>query len=102
MTAVWITIVSLALATALLKLLGPLLLGGRDLPAAGLSVIELLAAALLAALIVVETFANGRALTLDARALGVGFAVLALICRAPLMVAVIGAALVAALARALF
>ena len=101
MTAVWVTIVALALGTAVLKLAGPLLLGGRPLPAGAMSVIELLASALLAALVVVETFGKGRALTLDARAPGVAFAALALSRRAPVIVVVIGAAAVAAVARAL-
>ena len=101
MSGVWLTIVSLAVATAALKLVGPLLLGGRALPAEAMSIIELLASALLAALVVVETFGNGRSLTLDARALGVAFAALALARRAPLTVAVVGAAVVTALARAL-
>jgi hypothetical protein len=101
-TAVWVTIVSLALATAGLKLAGPLVLGGRPLPVGALRIIELLASALLAALVVVETFGKGRSLALDARALGVAFAAIALARRAPLMVAVIGAAAVAALARAIF
>lgn len=102
MTAVWVTIASLALATAALKLAGPLLLGGRPLPAAAMSVVELLASALLAALVVVETFGKGRALTVDARALGVAFAAVALARRAPVIVAVLGAAVVAAAARAIF
>lgn len=101
MSGVWITIGALALGTAVLKLAGPLLLGGRPLPPMVMRVIELLAPALLAALIVVETFGKGRALTIDARVLGVAFAVVALIRRAPLMVAVLGAAVVTALARAL-
>ncbi len=101
MSGVWVTIISLAVATAVLKLFGPLLLGGRALPAVAMGIIELLAAALLAALVVVETFGNGRSLTLDARALGVVFAALALARRAPVMVAVVGAAVVTALARAL-
>ena len=101
MTGVWITIMSLAVATAVLKLLGPLLLGGRPLPASAMSIIELMASALLAALVVVETFGNGRSLTLDARALGVAFAAVALLKRAPITVAVIGAAVVTALARAI-
>jgi len=99
-SAIWVTIVSLALATAVLKLAGPLLLGGRTLPAAAMGIIELLASALLAALVVVETFGNGRSLTLDARALGVAFAALALARRVPVIVAVMGAAAVTALARA--
>jgi branched chain amino acid efflux pump len=100
-TAVWITIGALALATAGLKLAGPLLLGGRGLPLTAMNIIELLASALLAALVVVETFGNGRSLTLDARALGVAFAAIAVVRRAPMTVAVIGAAVVAAAARAL-
>jgi hypothetical protein len=100
-SAIWVTIIALALATAALKLAGPLLLGGRDLPGAAIGVIELLASALLAALVVVETFGKGRSLTLDARALGVAFAAVVLARRAPMIVAVIGAAVVTALARAL-
>ena len=101
MSAIWVTIITLALATAALKLAGPLLLGGRGLPAGAMAVIELLASALLAALVVVETFGNGRSLTLDARALGVAFAAVALARRAPVIVAVVGAAVVTALARAI-
>jgi len=100
-SAVWLTIVALALGTAALKLVGPLLLGGRSLPAQAIGVVELLASALLAALVVVETFGHGRSLTVDARALGVGFAAVALLLRAPVTVAVLGAAVVAALARAI-
>jgi hypothetical protein len=50
----------------------------------------------------VETFGKGHSLTLDARAPGVVFAAVALMCRAPVIVAVVGAAAVTALARALF
>ncbi len=98
---IWVTVISLALATAALKLAGPLSLGGRTLPAGAMSIIELLASALLAALVVVETFGKGHSLTLDARALGVAFAAIALLRRASMTVAVLGAAIVAALARAL-
>jgi hypothetical protein len=101
LTAIWVTIAALAVATAGLKLAGPMLLGGRALPAGAMGVIELLASALLAALVVVETFGKGRSLTLDARALGVLFAAAALARRASLTVAVLGAAVVAAVARAI-
>jgi hypothetical protein len=63
-TAVWVTIAVLAFATAGLKLVGPLVLGGRPLPASAMSTIGLLASALLAALVVVETFGKGRSLSL--------------------------------------
>jgi len=101
-TGPWLMIVSLAVATAALKLVGPLLLGGRPLPPSAMAIIELLASALLAALVVVETFGKGRSLTLDARALGVLFAAVAVARRVPVIVAVVGAAVVTGLARALF
>jgi hypothetical protein len=102
LTGVWLMIVVLALATAVLKLVGPLLLGGRPLPSGAMAIVALLASALLAALVVVETFGKGRSLTLDARAVGVAFAALALARRVPVIVAVVGAAAVTALTRALF
>jgi hypothetical protein len=66
-----------------------------------MNVVELLASALLAALVVVETFGRGRSLTLDARALGLAFAAIALWRRAPMTVVVLGAAAVTAVARLL-
>lgn len=99
MTAIWITIAALALATAVLKLVGPLALGGKPLRAEAFAVVEMLASALLAALVVVETFGHGRSLTVDARVLGVAFAAVALWRRAPMTVVVVGAAAVTALAR---
>lgn len=102
MNTVWLTIGALALATAAMKLAGPLALGGRPLPANVMSVVELLASALLAALVVVETFGKGHSLTLDARALGVAFAAIALTRRAPMTIVVLGAAAVTAIARLLF
>jgi branched-subunit amino acid transport protein len=99
---VWLTIGALALATAAMKLAGPLALGGRPLPTNVMSVVELLASALLAALVVVETFGKGHSLTLDARALGVAFAAIALTRRAPMTIVVLGAAAVTAIARLLF
>lgn len=101
MTAVWVLIAALALATAALKLAGPLTLGGRPLPEWALQVVELLASALLAALVVVETFGMGRSLVLDARVLGAAFAALAVWRRAPMVVVVLGAAGVTAVARLL-
>lgn len=101
MTAVWAVIAALALATAALKLAGPLALGGRPLRPGLMNVVELLASALLAALVVVETFGKGRSLVLDARVLGAAFAVLAVWRRAPMIVVVLGAAAVTAIARLL-
>jgi Branched-chain amino acid transport protein (AzlD) len=100
-TGVWAMIAALAVATAALKVAGPLALGGRPLPPSLLNVVELLASALLAALVVVETFGNGRSLVLDARVLGAAFAAIAVWRRAPMIVVVVGAAAVTALARLL-
>jgi dihydrodipicolinate synthase/N-acetylneuraminate lyase len=66
-----------------------------------LNVVELLASALLAALVVVETFGNGHSLTLDARVLGAAFAAVAVWRRAPMIVVVLGAAAVTAVTRLL-
>ena len=99
MTSVWVVIAALALATAALKVAGPLALGGRPLPGRALDVVELLASALLAALVVVETLGNGGSLTVDARVLGAAFAALAVWRRAPMIVVVLGAAALTAVAR---
>ena len=57
--------------------------------------------ALLAALVVVQAFASGRSLQLDARAAGLAVAAVALACRAPFLVVVVLAALTAAAVRQL-
>ena len=102
MTKVWVTVGALALATALIKAAGPVVFGGRDLPPLAARVIPLLAPALLAALVVTETFGHRAAgLELDARAVGVGVAAVALALRAPLLAVMGGAALATALARML-
>jgi hypothetical protein len=96
-----VVIAALALATAALKLAGPLALGGRPLRPGAMNVVQLLASALLAALVVVETFGKGRSLVLDARVIGAAFAAVAVARRAPMIVVVLGAAAVTALARLL-
>jgi hypothetical protein len=63
-------------------------------------VTEMLPAALLASLVVLQTFSTGTHLALDARAAGLGVAVVALVLRAPFIVVVIAAAVSAALLRA--
>lgn len=80
-------------------------LAGLSLPERVLShptverVADLIPVALLAALVAVQVMADGATLTVDARALGLGFAILALLARMPFLVVVVGAAVVAALAR---
>jgi branched-subunit amino acid transport protein len=104
MSDTWTTILALAVVTAVIKASGPVTLGGRALPPVVLRVIALVAPSLLAALVVVETFAGAdQTLELDSRALGVAAAGLVLIRRRDAMLtAVVVAAATAALARAIF
>jgi uncharacterized membrane protein len=99
-TTLWVTVVAVALANATIKAAGPVLVGGRELPPRAVSVVALLAPALLAALVVSETFGEDRHLVLDERALGVAVAAIALALRAPVLVAVALAAATTALVRA--
>jgi branched-subunit amino acid transport protein len=96
-SALWVAIVAVTLANVAIKAAGPILAGGRELPPRVNAVIALLTPALLAALVVTETFGEDGHLVLDERALGVGVAAVALALRAPVLLAV--AALVTALAR---
>ena len=96
----WVTVLVACGLAYLLKLAGYLV------PAHWLSgprlsrITALLPVALLAGLVVVQTFATpDRGLTIDARAAGVVVAVVALILRAPFIVVVVLAAATAALLR---
>ena len=101
MNAAQATIVALVVATAGLKASGPVALGGRQLPPRALAVIALLAPAILAGLVVTETFASTHSsLVLDERAAGLVAAAVAIRLRASLPIVVIVAAVAAAAARA--
>ncbi|MGZ5417774.1 MAG: AzlD domain-containing protein [Nocardioides sp.] len=97
----WLAILVAAAGCYLLKL------GGLSVPSAVLEhpvverVADLLPVALLAALIAVQVFADGQALVVDARLVGLAVAVVALVLRAPFIVVVLAAALAAALVRML-
>lgn len=101
MTAAWITIAVLAAGTVAIKAAGPVALGRRTLPPLAGRVVGLLAPSLLAALVAVETVTTNGALVLDARAAGLAAAGGALALRRPAIVAVVAAAIVTALVRAL-
>jgi branched-subunit amino acid transport protein len=58
MTAVWLTILVLAVATFAIRAAGPVALGGRELPGRLIGVITLTAPALLAALVVTQTLTD--------------------------------------------
>jgi branched-subunit amino acid transport protein len=100
-SALWIAIVAVTLASAAFKAAGAILAGGRELPPRVNAVMALLTPALLAALVVTGTFGEGGHLTLDEKALGVAVAAVALALRAPVLLAVVLAALATALARLL-
>lgn len=96
----WVAVLVAALVSYLLKLSGYLV------PADVLDhpwverISPLLPVALLSALVVTQAFlSDDGGLTLDARAAGVGVAVLALVLRAPFLVVVLLAALTAGLLR---
>jgi len=89
--------------TAVTRAAGPVLFGGRDLHPRVRDVIALLAPALLAALVVVETIGapEGGAFEVDARILGVSAAGVVLWRGGSALPAVAVAALVTAVARAI-
>jgi branched-subunit amino acid transport protein len=96
----WIAIFATAAACFALKLAGwslpARLLEGERLQRAA----ALLPLALLAALVVVQTFGKGHSLALDARAAGLAAAGIAVLRRAPFIVVVVVAAATAAVVRA--
>lgn len=93
-------LVVLAVGTYFLKATGPVLAAGRQLPPAIRRLTTLLPAALLAALVANQTFASGSTLTIDARAIGVTAAAIAIGVRAPFGIVVLVGAMVTAAARA--
>lgn len=96
---IWAAVIAAGVGTYLLKL------AGMSLPSSVLDhpvakrIADLMPVALLSALVAVQVFSTDGGLTVDARAAGLGFAVVALVARAPFLVVVFGAALVAALIR---
>jgi hypothetical protein len=99
MSALWVALLVSAAGCYLLKL------AGLSVPDAVLEhplverVADLLPVALLAALVAVQVFADGQVLVVDARLVGLGVAVVALLLRAPFLVVVLLAAAAAALVR---
>ncbi len=96
----WIVILVASTIIYCLKAAAPMLLGDRRLPAWLTTLTTLMPAALLAALVAVSTLATGKHLQLDARAVGLGAAAIALWRKQGFIVVVIVAALATATARA--
>jgi branched-subunit amino acid transport protein len=98
-SAGWAAVLGVGVGTFALKAVGPVGVSGRSLPARLQSLLELIAPAILAALVVTETFGSGRALVADARLSGVAFGLVAIVLRAPLWVVVLAGAYGTALVR---
>jgi branched-subunit amino acid transport protein len=97
----WAAILVLAGGAYLFKAAGLLIFGGSDEGSLGIRIGRLLPPALLTALIAVSTFgaADGKGLTLDARAAGIAAAIVAVWRRAPFVVVIVVGAAVTALLR---
>jgi branched-subunit amino acid transport protein len=100
-SAAWTTVLVVGLATVAFKAAGPVLAGGRELPRGSGRVVDLLAPALLAALVATQAFASEQSLALDERAAGLVAGGVAMLLRAPLPVVVAVAAVTAATLRAI-
>jgi branched-subunit amino acid transport protein len=92
-------LVIMTIGTFALKSAGPLLLGERSLPARVQQVVDLLPAALLAALAIVSTVGDGQEIVIDARLVGLLVAGLALWRRAPFVVVILLASAATAITR---
>jgi branched-subunit amino acid transport protein len=94
----WTLVFVLAAGAFAFKVTGMVIIGDRTLPPMLERCLRLIPAALIAALVVKDTFSVGQHLQIDARVAGVGAAVVATWHKAPLLVVVvIGAAVTAAL-----
>jgi len=99
MSEAWIVVAIVGVATIASKAAGPVLVGRRELPPRLQACVELLAPVMLTALVVTQTFGGDEEIQVDARVVGVGAALVAIVLRAPVIVAMAVAALVTALLR---
>ena len=101
MSTTWAIILVMAVGTFVTKAAGPLILGGRTVPARVERVIVLTVPVMLAAVIVHQTFTANGDYVMDARVLGLGAAAAGLLLKLPLPVILVAAAGTTAAARAL-
>ena len=95
----WTLVFLLAGGSYFFKVLGLVVIGDRPLPAVLERCLALIPAALIPALIFKDTFSIGQHLQLDARAAGVGAAVIAAWRRVPLILVIVIGAVVTAVVR---
>ena len=96
---IWVLIIGCAVLTAVIKGVGPVLLGGRVLPGWFNRVITLMAPALLCALVLTAVLADGRTWSVGAHTVGVAVAGVMLWRRLPLVLCVAVAVGITALLR---
>ena len=96
MNAAWTAVLVVGLATVAIKAAGPVLAGERQLPERGSRILDLLAPALLAALVATQAFGDDESLVLDERGAGLLAAGVAIVLRAPLLVVILVAAVTVA------
>ncbi len=99
MSAAWACVIAVGAGTFALKAVGPVGVSGRKLPAHVVELLDMVAPAILAALVVTETFAHGRSLVVDARLAGVAAGLVAILFRAPIWLVVLVGAVATAVAR---
>ncbi|WP_255955912.1 AzlD domain-containing protein [Streptomyces odontomachi] len=98
---IWIAIAVTAIGCYAVKLIGLVVPSGVLERPVVKRLAALLPVALLAALTAQQTFADGRALTLDAKAVGLAAAAVVLVLRAPFLVVIATAVLATAAVRAM-
>lgn len=101
MNAAWAVVALVGGATIAIKAAGPVLLGGRRLPERLTGIVELLAPAVLAALVVTQAVGAGQRLVIDERLIGLAVAGVALWRKAPVLVVLVASAAATAVARLL-
>jgi len=94
-----IVLIVMTVGTFALKSAGPLVLGDRSLPRRVQQAVDLLPAALLAALTIVSTVGDGREIVIDARLVGLVVAGIALWRRLPFVVVIVVASAATAFTR---
>lgn len=99
MSSTWLVVLIVGAGTVVCKAAGPVLLGGRTLPAQLAAIVDMLAPALLAALVVTQAVGGDRKLVFDERLFGIAAAIVAIRLRAPLLVIIAVAAGMTALVR---
>lgn len=96
----WWLIIALSCTAYAFKAVGLVVVGDRQLPPVTQRCLALIPPAMLAAIVLHDTFAAGQSLVIDARVAGVAVAAVAAWRRAPLIVVIVSAATVTALVRA--